>query len=577
MTELLTAAQMRAIEEAAIAAGDVTGLELMEHAGRGVVDAMLEWRPELARAPQRAVVLCGPGNNGGDGLVVARLLKERGWEVQVFLYGRDPAEIDRLPPDAAENARRWRELGAIRPLSVDEFIGVARQWGRGPDVCVDALFGSGRRALEPSLSETLWAISGRAGGEVSRFRPRRTVAVDCPSGLDMDSGKFLVADPDHAPGTLTADLTVTFHRARRGHHLDNGPNWCRALRVVDIGLKGPLHRVCGFITTSYDDDAETVALLDRKMALAAPTRSSIGKAGSLHKYDFGHALILSGGVGKGGAARMAARGSLRIGAGLVTVGCPPAALQENASALDAVMLRAFGEAGALAAFVPERKVKAVCMGPGFGHGERLRAFLRAVLQPGGHRSDDANDDGDDPSWFNARGMGDEGRPALVLDADALSEYRDHPETLFAMLHPACVLTPHQGEFGRLFPDLLEKLEAPAATGPAYSKVDATREAAARAGCVVLFKGPDSVTADPSGRCAISSAAYERAAPWLATAGTGDVLAGFVTGLLARGFSAFDAAQTAAWLHVECALHFGPGLIAEDLPEQLPAVFRKLGL
>jgi NAD(P)H-hydrate repair Nnr-like enzyme with NAD(P)H-hydrate dehydratase domain len=149
--------------------------------------------------------------------------------------------------------------------------------------------------------------------------------------------------------------------------------------------------------------------------------------------------------------------------------------------------------------------------------------------------------------------------------------------LFGKLHDKCVLTPHGGEFARLFPDIAEKLDAPAITGPAYSKVDANREAAKRAGCVVLFKGPDTAIAAPAGRCSINSAHYERSAPWLATAGSGDVLAGFITGLLARGFSPMHAAETGAWLHVECARKFGPGLIAEDLPEQLPAVFRDLGL
>ncbi len=175
-----------------------------------------------------------------------------------------------------------------------------------------------------------------------------------------------------------------------------------------------------------------------------------------------------------------------------------------------------------------------------------------------------------------RGASSKDRRPLVLDADALTILSQHPD-LFAALHPKCVLTPHAGEFARLFPDIAEKLAAPATKGPAYSKVDATREAAQRAGCVVLYKGPDTVIADPKGRSAINSAHYDRAAPWLATAGSGDVLAGFITGLLARGFRPFDAACTGAWLHVECALSFGPGLIAEDLPEELPKVFRALGL
>jgi ADP-dependent NAD(P)H-hydrate dehydratase / NAD(P)H-hydrate epimerase len=164
----------------------------------------------------------------------------------------------------------------------------------------------------------------------------------------------------------------------------------------------------------------------------------------------------------------------------------------------------------------------------------------------------------------------------VLDADALTLLSRDP-ALFAALHPDCILTPHAGEFARLFPDIAAKLAEPATKGPAYSKVDATREAAKRAGCTVLYKGPDTVIADPSGRCAINSAHYDRAAPWLATAGSGDVLAGFIAGLLARSFAPFDAACTAAWLHVEAARAFGPGLIAEDLPEMLPRVFRDLGL
>ena len=169
-----------------------------------------------------------------------------------------------------------------------------------------------------------------------------------------------------------------------------------------------------------------------------------------------------------------------------------------------------------------------------------------------------------------------GARRVVLDADALTILSEYPD-LFAALHEDCVLTPHAGEFARLFPDIAEKLAEPATKGPAYSKVDATREAAARAGCVVLYKGPDTVIADPQGRCAVNSAHYDRAAPWLATAGSGDVLAGFITGLLARGFGPFDAACTGAWLHVECARSFGPGLIAEDLADELPKVFRALGI
>jgi hydroxyethylthiazole kinase-like uncharacterized protein yjeF len=301
--------------------------------------------------------------------------------------------------------------------------------------------------------------------------------------------------------------------------------------------------------------------------------SGLFKSRNDHKYTHGHALILSGGVGKGGAARLAARGALRIGAGLVTVGCPPAALQENAARLDAIMLRSIynsqteglrrarpapqggrdtapplGPGATLAGLLEDTRINALCLGPGLGQ-DRARALAPAALAA---------------------------KRATVLDADALTAFADDPAELFSMLHDRCVLTPHGGEFARLFPDIAERLAEPATAGPAYSKVDATRDAAARAGCTVLFKGPDTVIASPGGRAAINSAHYDRAAPWLATAGSGDVLAGFIAGLLARGLHPMQAAETAAWLHVECARAFGPGLIAEDLPEMLPKVFREFG-
>lgn len=520
MQELLTGAEMREIEARAIAGGAATGLELMERAGQAVVDALLEMRPELGR-PGRALILCGPGNNGGDGFVIARLLSARGWQVDLCLYGHAPTEIAKLPPDAAENARRWREMGEIHPFESAVIEGLG-----APDLVVDALFGTG---LTRPLAAPLSALLGRLPERVDGMKTI-CVAVDSPSGLCMDSGRVLGVDRFILP----ADLTVSFHRPKLGAFLGEGPRWCGELKVVDIGLpRGP--------AGAWLAEAP-LFLLDK----GAP------RSGRAHKYDHGHALILSGGPGKGGAARLAARGSIRIGAGLVTLGCPPAAMAENAAALDAVMLEAFANADELSRFLGERKVNAVCIGPGFGKGPRLRAFLSELLSA--------------PN-----------PPAIVLDADALSEFADDLEVLFAMLHRNCVLTPHQGEFGRLFPDLLAKLSAPAAEGPAFSKLDAVREAALRAGCVVLLKGADTVIADPLGRAAISAAAYGRAAPWLATAGAGDVLAGFITGLLARGIAAFEAAEAAAFLHVECALEFGPGLIAEDLPERLPAVFQRLGL
>jgi hydroxyethylthiazole kinase-like uncharacterized protein yjeF len=334
------------------------------------------------------------------------------------------------------------------------------------------------------------------------------------------------------------------------------------LKVVDIGLEpdrpeAELFSHAGIDDLNYDLVVQTSRCIH--LESSGPTHSKVAwpasqlwKSNSDHKYSHGHALILSGPSGHGGAARLAARGSLRIGAGVVTVGCPPAAIPENAARLDAVMLRGVADGDALAEVLEDRRINALCLGPGMGLGAREAALVGVALLNRGERR------------------------SVVLDADALTLLAGDA-ALFGLLHKDCVLTPHAGDFARVFPDLAAKLNAPATKGPAYSKVDATREAAQRAGCVVLFKGPDTVVAAPNGRCSINSAHYDRAAPWLATAGSGDVLAGFITGLLARGFDPMRAAEAAAWLHVECARSFGPGLIAEDIPEELPKVFRALGL
>ncbi|MEM7500064.1 MAG: NAD(P)H-hydrate dehydratase, partial [Pseudomonadota bacterium] len=512
MTELLTAAQMRAIEQAAIDAGEVTGLELMERAGRGVVEAILDWRPRLTEGAHRAVVLCGPGNNGGDGFVIARLLHERGWEVEVFLYGRAPEHIDQLPPDAAENARRWSTMGPIRPLApealrsaVDRALAAlpaeqsitthdAPRWPPDPNayppgtrhtVFVDALFGTGQnRALPENLNEIIrleWSDHCWEWG----------VAVDIPTGVHADSGRRLGA-------YCYVSLCVTFHAPKVGHHLGDWNEDCERLSSVDLGL----------------GHEAGVSLVGPGVCFDGLVHFGGRKRSSRNKYHFGHALVLGGASGKGGAARLAARGALRAGAGLVTLGCPPDALVENAARLDAIMLRSVKSAQSLEACLKDQRINTVCLGPGLGV-ERARDLVTFASKA---------------------------QRKLVIDADALTAFEDDPEALFALLNRQCVLTPHEGEFGRLFPDLLERMRAPFAVSEGYSKLDATRDAAARAGCTVLLKGADTVIASKKGRAAISGAHYERAAPWLATAGSGDVLAGCIAGLMARGFDAQAAAE-----------------------------------
>ncbi|MHA6262205.1 NAD(P)H-hydrate dehydratase [Arenibacterium sp. CAU 1754] len=569
MTELLTAAQMRSIEQAAIDSGEVTGLELMERAGRGVVEAVFEEWPELAKTSHRAVVLCGPGNNGGDGFVVARRLRDKGWDVDVLFYGTP----EKLRPDARKNHDVWLTMGAIKPLTIE----TAKE-GPRPTVLIDAMFGTGvSRAVPLELALAHALVQKRDVGNTHPWMVSyHRVAVDCPSGFDCDSGQFLYPEP---PGEVSDDgenfnawrkwwsdeaskrllhteLTVTFHRRKVGHALNE---LCGKMRVVDIGLgaedRHPAH-------LKMPRPVDRVIALDFDVPKSRSVRIWPGldleknRAIGGHKYSHGHALILSGGPGKTGAARLAARGALRIGAGLVTLGVPGAAQLEVAGQITSIMLRRAGEPEELANILEDERINALCLGPGLGV-KRALGLVDAVLS------------GIDPNQYPVR--------SVVLDADALTAFADEPQALFARLNENCVLTPHGGEFKRLFPDIAERLNATPIKGPAFSKVDATREAAARAGCVVLFKGPDTVIAAPDGRCSINSALYDRAAPWLATAGSGDVLAGFITGLLARGFDPMQAAETAAWLHVECARSFGPGLIAEDLPEELPKVFRNVGL
>ncbi|SLN41026.1 Bifunctional NAD(P)H-hydrate repair enzyme Nnr [Pseudoruegeria aquimaris] len=526
---------MRAAESAAIAAGEATGLELMERAGEGVVAAIeAEW-PDLAgeggSAPRpadsprgisgerkRAAVLCGPGNNGGDGFVVARLLRQRGWAVEVFLFGAP----ERLPPDARVNHDRWCGMSEVRPWPGPE--AGFDPWGYA--LIVDALFGTGLTrglSFEAGFGRMLpeWDLRGEPA------RPR-IVAVDLPSGLCSDSGRMLAGDG------LWADLTVSFHRFKRGHFLAEGPFHCGSLRLVDIGLP----------EGGVPDAAALVSAPAWRLGKGDP----FGQSG--HKYSHGHVLVCAGGRGRTGAARLAARAALRVGAGLVSVAAPPEAVAECAAQLTAIMLNGVEDGGALARLLEDARLNVLCLGPGLGQA-RARAYVDTVLGPA----------------VRAR--------ATVLDADALSAFAEAPEALLGRLHPLCVLTPHGGEFARLFPDLAERLAGTPDAGPAFSKLDAVQAAAARAGCTVLLKGADTAIAAPDGRCALHGAAYERAAPWLATAGAGDVLAGLIAGLMARGAPAFEAAQTAAYLHVEAARAFGPGLIAEDLPEAIPEVLRRL--
>jgi hydroxyethylthiazole kinase-like uncharacterized protein yjeF len=579
MTKIMTSAQMSAVERAAIESGEVTGLELMEQAGQGVVDAIYEHWSDIELVNYRtggsnsgltlknsrwAVILCGPGNNGGDGYVVARLLRGMGWAVSVLALG-DP---QKLPPDALSNYKRWQEIGSVSDLSRETFKDISNPSdGDGPDLYIDALFGTGIKRPITGVARQVLADLAR---QPETGAAARIVSIDAPSGLCLDSGRLLGHDGGYGTDTARfAGLTVAFDSPKLGHFLADGPALCGRLVVKDIGLGNWRHRIL---------DREAVMLLDRPRdarasvanpaAVALPEKSNHQNSRrQAHKFSYGHALVLSGGSGQTGAARLAARGALRIGAGLVTLAVPPEAMTEVAQQVTAVMVRKIRDADDLSDLLHDRRLTALCLGPGLGLTDHCAALVRAALQA---------------------------KRATVLDADALTLLaRD--AGLRDLLHESCVLTPHAGEFSRLFPSLYERWvnshpynadpglagvsndsQTPEKmTGPAFSKVDAVREAAQQVGCTILLKGQDTVIAVPSGEIGIHASVYERAAPWLATAGSGDVLAGFITGLLAMGRSEFGAAATGAWMHAEAARSFGPGLVAEDLPEQVPRVLQNL--
>ncbi len=477
--DILTVAEMTAADRETIASG-VAGITLMHRAGQAVAEAIMSrW------SSRDTVVLCGPGNNGGDGFVVARELSAAGWPVRLALYG----DRDRLHGDAALAAAEW--TGPIEPLVPRSLNGAA--------LIVDALFGAGlSKRLDAVVAETL-RVAETSGAVL--------VAVDLPSGLSGDLGQPL----GYAPKT---DLTVTFHRKKIAHTLEPGRKLCGQIVVADIG-------VTSAPTTLVENHPDQWA-----GRIPWPETSS-------HKHARGRLIVISGEMWSTGAARLASRAGLRIGAGLVTLLSPPDALAVNAGHLEAVMLRPFDTDMELEAAAGQ--ADAAIIGPAAGVNEATVSNLFALARTGA---------------------------ALVIDADALTAFRDDPAELFSVLDRDDVLTPHVGEFERVFPGLLKS---------SPERITAARQAAVRAHAVVLIKGPDTVIAAPDGRCAVNT----NGSPWLATAGSGDALAGFIGGLIAQGMDSFEATCAAVWIHARAGTLHGPGLISEDLPGLAPAVLREL--
>ncbi len=484
--EILTVAQMYAADRYASEHG-TPSLTLMENAGRAVADEIVKrWQP------CSTVVLCGPGNNGGDGFVMARLLKERGWDVRVALLGNRNA----LKGDAAEMAVAW--TGEVEPLS-QHLIGRA-------ELVVDALLGAGlQRPIDGVAAQSVVALN-HTGIPV--------LAIDVPSGLHGDLGRPM------GDVCVQADVTVTFFRKKPAHVLMPGRLKCGAVVLAQIGI--PDAALDAVKPQVFENGPEL-------WGEDFPRSVSLG-----HKYARGHVVVVSGPAHATGAARLAARGALRIGAGLVSVASPPDAVAVNAAHLTSIMVKPFEGPKGLADLLTDTRLNAVVVGPGCGVGRPTLHLVDAALAS---------------------------EASVVLDADALTVIAHDVKGHLTQPHTRVVLTPHEGEFERLFPGLLARVP---------TRLHAALEAAAITNCTVVLKGPDTVIASPKGDAAINA----NAPPWLATAGSGDVLAGMIAGLLPR-MGTFEAACAAVWLHGEAANQFGPGLISEDLPEQLPAVLRRL--
>jgi hydroxyethylthiazole kinase-like uncharacterized protein yjeF len=493
MNEILTVEEIGKADQLTISGG-TPGIVLMERAGRSVADCA----GEMVKSGASILILCGPGNNGGDGFVAARCLSGRGYQVSVGFLGQQTA----LRGDAALAAESWS--GPVLPLkgiSLDRI-----------DLVIDALFGAGLN--RPIESEARVALEKVAASGVP------VLAVDVPSGVEGNSGQVLGF-------AVPATRTVTFARPKPAHLLYPGRRLCGPVVVKDIGIT----------------DA-TISEIGPKLFVNGPwVWPSIPARPEEegHKFRRGHLLVVSGGIESTGAARLAAQAGARVGAGLVTVASPSDALVVNAAALTDIMVRRADGAEGLSGLLNDPRRNAVVLGPGAGIGVITRSQVDLVLESG---------------------------RAAVLDADALTSFEGEAATLAARIHATraheAVITPHDGEYSRLFNDEKEILHL-------KDRLSRARKAAEFLGLVVVLKGPDTVVASPDGRAVIST----NGTPWLATAGSGDVLAGAIGGLLAQGHKAFEAAAAGVWLHAEAGRKVGPGLLAHDLPQALRAVIAGL--
>jgi len=474
---LLTPSEMARADALTIAGGK-SEIELMGNAGAEVGRFIVS---NYRRSP--VTILCGPGNNGGDGFVIGCYLRDRGWPVRLALFG----DRNKYAEAATFYLERWGAAEAYASDMIED-----------ASLLVDALFGVG---LDRPVSGSFVDII-RLANQMNL----PIVSVDMPTGISGETGQVMGE-------AICADHSVTFFQKKPGHLLMPGREFCGEVSLCQIG-----------VSSDVLDQIKPSTAQNSPSNWTLPVQSSSG-----HKYNKGHCVVVSGPVGSTGAARMSAMAALRVGAGLVTINADKPAIREHGAHLDAIMLRE----GSLGALLTDKRYNSIVIGPGNGITEQTYHNVLTAL--GADR-------------------------ALLLDADALTIFESDPNTLFQAIKSSksrVVLTPHGGEFAKLFPDLCV----------GEDKVKAVKAASERAGAVVLLKGADSVVASPEGRAVINA----NAPPWLATAGSGDVLAGVIGGLQAQGMEAFDAACAGVYVHGLAGSKFGgEGMIATDLPHFLPS-------
>jgi hydroxyethylthiazole kinase-like uncharacterized protein yjeF len=475
--DLLTTYQTAALESNAVHAG-IPIIDLMKNAGEAVAEEVMQHFKQ-----QPTLILCGPGNNGGDGFVVAKRLHDKLWPVIIAVVDADA----KMSEAAQANRHLWQgEILALDPSILRNF-----------SLVIDGLFGTGlTRTIESPYKEII--------NEINRVK-LPVVSIDIPSGINSDTGEIMGA-------ALKAILTITFGYYKLGHVLYPGKLHAGEVIIKDIGLGR-------YANPTYFINHPKVWIAH----FPVPTATD-------HKYTRGHAVIF-GGEEYTGATQLASQGARRAGAGLVTIACSEKTHAIYALSTPGTLTKIVHNKKDQQQLFADTRKNAFLFGPGLEPNDQTKTLVQQALAL---------------------------QRVYVLDAGALRVFADNPPDLFDLCKGNVVLTPHEGEFSTLFHYQGSKLERALA-------------AAKDSNCIIVLKGPDTIIANPAGQALIQT----NAPPWLATAGSGDVLSGIILGYLAQGVAPFYAAAMATWIHARCGEEVGFGLIAEDILHQLPSVLKSV--